>query len=143
MKHLKKFNEEKEYESIFETLNPNEVKELYSRYINWELIEDAKELSLYYLDEGLSLELYFKIDKKIIYTLYYNHHENIEYYSSLMTNPYNINRRYVLYIEMDSEKYKKDKKSNDVLLSKYRKEITERLRYIYKNENINETFKKV
>jgi len=57
MKYLKKY---KLFESIEDGLSKDDVKNVFESYVNWNLISDAKELCLEYLDEGLDLVILIK-----------------------------------------------------------------------------------
>ena len=64
------------YKSAVVDRSPKQVEELFSPYINWEMIQDVKDLSLEYLDKGITLELYISVDEVVIYEMYFNHDIN-------------------------------------------------------------------
>ena len=57
MKYLKSY---KLFESIEDGLSKEDVKNVFESYVNWNLIYDAKDLCLEYLDEGLRLVILIK-----------------------------------------------------------------------------------
>jgi len=61
----------------------SELKDLFEPYINWDLIEDAKDMSLEYLDEGMRLFLEIAYDYK--YYIYYMGFSNYENFSEWTT----------------------------------------------------------
>lgn len=120
MKHLKRFNESSEDLSY-----------------NKDLIQDLKEISLEYLDEGCILNYYIMSlnGDKMFYGGQYSHEEDrFNCYSKIL-------RPYVKYLIMINEPYQKTTFGDEVVSqSDFNKELSTelvaRLREMYPKENI-------
>ena len=60
MKYLKKYQSDDFY-------SPEEVEKLWANLINWEMINDIKDMSLEYLDERYNLEIYVEYYLVLLY----------------------------------------------------------------------------
>ena len=74
MKYLKGYCEVNE--SSYGPIGLEETKEIYSQFINWEMIEEAKDMALDYIDKGATLTLAVCAKDTIIYQLLFNHDNN-------------------------------------------------------------------
>ena len=89
MKHLKSYNE---------SIVSQGLKDMLNDYINWKLIDDAKDMSLEYLDQGMRLTLWadYGVNKgtsKELYSISYCH----EYQNEDIINPSIYTRCYLEY----------------------------------------------
>ena len=65
------------YLKLFEDLKFNtELKQRLNKIINWDLIQDAKEASLDYIDDGCTLLIYIDCGVRYFYEVEFNHSIN-------------------------------------------------------------------
>ena len=129
---LNKFNE-----SILDNMwTPEQTKKAFTPFINWDLIADAKEISLDYLDKGCSLSIFVNYNKYAnetdsIYFKTFNHeNEYIPVWQRIFpvnVNPRNIKYRFrIHHDEYHVRHFEMDEIEMSSILSK-----------MYPNENID------
>ena len=113
MKHIKKFNGLEDYIidvertgvelGINEKYNKWKCEEVFSPLINWDMIEDIKDMSLEYLDMGYTLYLSFiYLSKKNEYELFnlsFNH-------AALNKRWYDVNEIFVKFLDTNKLFYR-------------------------------------
>lgn len=143
MKYLKRY---KIFESRFSDLD---VKDVFEPYINWNLVEDVKDMSLEYIDEGINLniEVNYKDNDNNYYilTIYFNHDETNIYW-----NPGNdrSSSKDVLFTHLTEGPYELEPIDKSKILYYFyftidgygvinRDELLSRIKETYPDENIN------
>ena len=88
-------------------------KEIFSKFINWDLINDAKELAIEFLDDGytLSIKVGYQLNKYShngvidIYRLSYSHYNDYNDWNLDVIYPNNLDMNKIVYeIFMNIEK---------------------------------------
>ncbi len=135
MKYLKNY---KLFEFQISRFDESDVNDVFEAYINWKLIEDAKDMALEYIDDGMSLGVEISYINHYVYHIRYNHKETYsewisDSFNNLTEGPYElepIDRNkiiYQFYLEKDDGMI--DKESD--------KELELRVKEAYPDENIN------
>lgn len=134
MKHLKSY---KLFELQISGFDESDVKDVFESYINWNLIEDTKNMSLEYIDEGMSLGVEISYINHYVYYIRYDHtgiYNEWEpgSFNNLTEGPYElepIDRNKIIY-QFYLEKNGMIEKESD-------KELELRVKEAYPDENIN------
>ena len=125
------------YESMATDMSRVQVEELFSPYMNWDMIADAKDMSLEYLDKGLELEMIVTVNHIIIYEMYFSHNDsNSSQWCS--TNQYDVNHiDYYFDFSSPSNRYKSY--PLDTSLEEDLSGFLDRLKEVYPSEKIHKS----
>lgn len=128
MKYLKKYK-------LFERFEESDTQNVFEPYVNWDMIETLKDMSLEYLDEGMTLTLEIIYLDKSFYFMKYNHEKlNSSWnctFDDLTEGPYElepIKPNYITY------KFYLIKIGKTTVKSGH--ELRSRMKEAYPNENI-------
>lgn len=108
--------------------------------INWDLIKDAKDMALEYIDEGFTLYLFVLVDEKYRYNSKAFRILNLEFDH----NTFIANKDYTYSTELAIKRIKNMETKYEMVLMnthyvdnpKYLDELINRLKSAYPNENI-------
>lgn len=134
MKYLKTY---KLFESIGFT--ESDIKDVFEPYINWDLIRDAQDMSLEYLDEGMKFNLEITYDDK--YYIYYMRFSNDENFSEWKIGMMNDLTEGLYELEpIDKSKliYQFYLTKDGLYNKSADEELESRIKEAYPNENVND-----
>ena len=128
MKYLKSINEVGSY--IGHMTSSEKVKDIFTPFINWDLIEDVKDMSLEYIDLDMTLNLSVKQNDVWIYAVLFNHNMNDVTW-------FNVNMYNITPIQSGGDlKYQLELCTNLFDTKVYDLELINRASEAYPNENI-------
>lgn len=135
MKYLKTYK-------LFEStgFTESDIKDVFESYINWDLIRDAQDMSLEYLDEGMKFNLEITYDDYYIYYMRFSNDANLSEWKIGMMNdltegPYElepIDKSKLIYQFYLTKDGLYNKSANE--------ELESRIKEAYPNENVNKYY---
>jgi len=118
------------------SLNSKEVSSLFTPIIDWDLIADAKDMSLEYLDNNMILIICIKMNYPTLYLERFSHQEDTIRWSpiQLMIDIYQINKNNLVYIFQLTTDDEKSRYYAGVIPDET-KELVDRIKESYPNYN--------
>ena len=107
-------------------------KDYFNDLINWEMIADAKELSLDYLDQGMLFSIYVLNGGRQVYREHYSHDPN-EVEKVWVDNDYKLDIQYKFFL---SEHVKGDYIRPTPISHEARNMLVDELKKMYPDEKI-------